>query len=54
VSLLDLDNVVGGRATEVVRAFEAEPDGLDIIAGGGPRPEDGDGVPGETPSRHAA
>ncbi len=34
-------------APEVVRAFEAGPDGLDIIAVGGPRPEDGDGVPGE-------
>ena len=31
-------------APEVVRAFEAGPDGLDIIAVGGPRPEDGDGV----------
>ncbi len=34
-------------APEVVRAFEAGPDGLDIIAVGGPRPEDGDGVMGE-------
>jgi mannose-6-phosphate isomerase-like protein (cupin superfamily) len=31
-------------APEVVRAFEAGPDGLDIIAVGGPRPEEGDGV----------
>ena len=31
-------------APEVVRAFEAGPRGLDIIAVGGPRPEDGDGV----------
>jgi quercetin dioxygenase-like cupin family protein len=31
-------------APEVVRAFEAGPDGLDIIAVGGPRPDDGDGV----------
>jgi quercetin dioxygenase-like cupin family protein len=31
-------------APEVVRAFEAGPDGLDIIAVGGPKPEDGDGV----------
>jgi mannose-6-phosphate isomerase-like protein (cupin superfamily) len=31
-------------APEVVRAFEAGPDGLDIIAVGGPRPESGDGV----------
>jgi quercetin dioxygenase-like cupin family protein len=30
-------------APEVVRAFEAGPDGLDMIAVGGPRPADGDG-----------
>jgi quercetin dioxygenase-like cupin family protein len=34
-------------APEVVRAFEAGPDGLDIIAVGGPKPADGDGVMGE-------
>jgi quercetin dioxygenase-like cupin family protein len=34
-------------APEVVRAFEAGPDGLDLIAVGGPKPEDGDGVLGE-------
>jgi quercetin dioxygenase-like cupin family protein len=34
-------------APEVVRAFEAGPDGLEIIAIGGPKPADGDGVPGE-------
>ncbi|HEY3866435.1 MAG TPA: hypothetical protein VGL54_10170 [Solirubrobacteraceae bacterium] len=33
-------------APEVVRAFEAGPDGLDIIAVGGPKPVDGDGVMG--------
>ena len=33
-------------APEVVRAFEAGPDGLDLVAVGGPRPEDGDGVMG--------
>jgi mannose-6-phosphate isomerase-like protein (cupin superfamily) len=33
-------------APEVVRAFEAGPDGLEIIAVGGPKPEDGDGVVG--------
>ncbi|HSZ05466.1 MAG TPA: hypothetical protein VK778_09740 [Solirubrobacteraceae bacterium] len=33
-------------APEVVRAFEAGPEGLDIIAVGGPRPADGDGVMG--------
>lgn len=34
-------------APEVVRAFEAGPDGLDLIAIGGPKPAEGDGVPGE-------
>ncbi len=33
-------------APEVVRSFEAGPDGLDIVAVGGPRPDDGDGVMG--------
>ena len=33
-------------APEVVRAFEAGPDGLDIIAVGGPKPAEGDGVMG--------
>ena len=33
-------------APEVVRAFESGPDGLDIIAVGGPKPEGGDGVVG--------
>jgi quercetin dioxygenase-like cupin family protein len=36
-------------APEVVRAFEAGPDGLDVIAVGGPKPEDGDGVPSDSP-----
>jgi len=31
-------------APEVARAFEAGPDGLDVIAVGGPKPEGGDGV----------
>ncbi len=31
-------------APEVVRAFEAGPDGLELIAIGGPKPPDGDGV----------
>ncbi|HEX4107597.1 MAG TPA: hypothetical protein VHX88_05655 [Solirubrobacteraceae bacterium] len=31
-------------APEVVRAFEAGPDGLDLICVGGPKPVDGDGV----------
>jgi quercetin dioxygenase-like cupin family protein len=33
-------------APEVVRAFEAGPEGLDLIAVGGPKPVDGDGVMG--------
>jgi quercetin dioxygenase-like cupin family protein len=36
-------------APEVVRGFEAGPDGLDLIAIGGPKPEGGDGVPSEDP-----
>ena len=31
-------------APEVVRAFEAGPEGLDLIAIGGPKPEDGGGM----------
>lgn len=34
-------------APEVHRAFEAGPDGMDVIAVGGPKPEGGDGVPGD-------
>jgi hypothetical protein len=34
-------------APEVVRAFEAGPDGLELIAVGGPKPEGGDGVRSE-------
>jgi mannose-6-phosphate isomerase-like protein (cupin superfamily) len=33
-------------APEIMRAFEAGPDGLDILAVGGPRPADGDGEMG--------
>jgi quercetin dioxygenase-like cupin family protein len=33
-------------APEVVRSFEAGADGLEIIAVGGPKPQDGDGVMG--------
>jgi mannose-6-phosphate isomerase-like protein (cupin superfamily) len=33
-------------APEVLRSFEGGPEGLDLIAIGGPRPEDGDGVMG--------
>jgi quercetin dioxygenase-like cupin family protein len=36
-------------APQVVRAFEAGPDGLELIAVGGPKPEGGDGVLSETP-----
>ena len=36
-------------APEVVRAFEAGPDGLELIAVGGPRPEGGDGVTTDSP-----
>ena len=34
-------------APEVVRAFEAGPEGMEIIAVGGPKPADGDGETGE-------
>jgi quercetin dioxygenase-like cupin family protein len=33
----------------VVRAFEAGPDGLELIAVGGPKPEGGDGVLSDSP-----
>jgi quercetin dioxygenase-like cupin family protein len=36
-------------APDVVRAFEAGPDGLELIAVGGPKPEGGDGVLSESP-----
>ena len=36
-------------APGVVRAFESGPDGLVLIAVGGPKPEGGDGVPSDTP-----
>jgi hypothetical protein len=36
-------------APGVVRAFEAGPDGLELIAVGGPKPEGGDGVRSEAP-----
>ena len=36
-------------APEVVRAFEAGPDGLELIAVGGPKPVGGDGVRSESP-----
>src|SRR4051812_45782286 len=36
-------------APPIVRAFEAGPDGLDVIAVGGPKPEGGDGVSSDSP-----
>jgi mannose-6-phosphate isomerase-like protein (cupin superfamily) len=36
-------------APEVVRGFEAGPEGLELIAVGGPKPEGGDGVLSESP-----
>ena len=36
-------------APDVVRAFEAGPDGLEMIAVGGPKPEGGDGQPTDSP-----
>jgi len=36
-------------APEVVRGFESGPEGLDLIAIGGPKPEGGDGVASDTP-----
>lgn len=36
-------------APEVVRGFESGPEGLDLIAIGGPKPEGGDGVPSDKP-----
>jgi quercetin dioxygenase-like cupin family protein len=41
-------------APEVVRAFEAGPDGLDVIAIGGPKPAEGDGVRSDSPWPDAA
>jgi quercetin dioxygenase-like cupin family protein len=34
-------------APAIVRAFAAGPDGMEIVAVGGPKPEGGDGEPGE-------
>jgi quercetin dioxygenase-like cupin family protein len=41
-------------APEVVRAFEAGPDGLDVVAVGGPKPEGGDGEISDAPWPDAA
>ena len=41
-------------APPVVRAFEAGPDGLELIAIGGPKPEGGDGVRSDAPWPDAA
>ena len=40
--------------TEVVRAFQAGPDGLELVAVGGPKPEEGDGVQSDAPWPGAA
>jgi hypothetical protein len=37
-----------------VRAFESGPDGLDLIAVGGPKPQEGDGVRSDSPWPDAA
>ena len=36
-------------APEVVRSFEAGPDGLELLAIGGPKPEGGDGMISDSP-----
>jgi len=41
-------------APAVVRAFESGPDGLDLIAVGGPKPQEGDGVRSDSPWPDAA
>jgi mannose-6-phosphate isomerase-like protein (cupin superfamily) len=41
-------------APEVVRAFEAGDEGLEVIAIGGPKPAEGDGEPVESPWPDAA
>jgi quercetin dioxygenase-like cupin family protein len=41
-------------APEVLRAFEAGPDGLELIAVGGPKPEGGDAVLSDMPWPDAA
>jgi mannose-6-phosphate isomerase-like protein (cupin superfamily) len=41
-------------APEVVRAFEAGPDGMDLVAIGGPKPEGGDGEISDAPWPDAA
>lgn len=41
-------------APEVVRSFESGPDGLELIAVGGPKPAEGDGVRSDSPWPDAA
>ncbi len=41
-------------APEVIRAFEAGPDGLEVLAVGGPKPEGGDGEMVDSPWPEAA
>jgi mannose-6-phosphate isomerase-like protein (cupin superfamily) len=36
-------------APQLIRSFEAGPDGLELIAVGGPKPEGGDGVRSDSP-----
>ena len=40
-------------APEVLRAFEGGPDGMDVVAVGGPRPEGGDGELSDAPWPYA-
>jgi quercetin dioxygenase-like cupin family protein len=41
-------------APEVLRAFEAGPDGMEVVAVGGPKPEGGDGEMSDSPWPDAA
>jgi quercetin dioxygenase-like cupin family protein len=41
-------------APEVLRAFEAGPEGMDVVAVGGPKPEGGDGEMSDSPWPDAA
>jgi quercetin dioxygenase-like cupin family protein len=41
-------------APQVLRAFEAGPDGMDVVAVGGPKPEGGDGEISDSPWPDAA
>ena len=54
VSLESSSVCVMDATGRIVRAFEAGPDGLELIAVGGPKPEGGDGVRSEAPWPEAA